>query len=486
MSRKLRIWETALRDAHQSLWATRMTRDMMEPIIPTMDEAGYGILGVAGSAVFESCIYYLAEDPWERLEMINRLAPRTLKNVYIRSLNVLGWDLFADDVFPLTINTLTRYGIGCINTFDALNDTQNMAVSIKATKDAGLHAVGSIVFSQSPVHTDEHFVEKAKELVALGVDAVQIKDSGALLTPDRVRTLVPAMRAAIGDDIDLHMHTHCTSSLGPLVVLESLPFGIDVAHTAISPIAHATSNPPTELIAREAQNMGYEVDLDFDKVDQVAEHFRQQAIKNNMPIGQPVAYDPGLFRHQVPGGMRSNLEKQMQEIGLHDKLPAVLEEIVRMREELGWPIMVSPMSQFIGVQALLNVVEAERYTTIQNEIKNYVLGWYGQTAAPVDPNIMDRIAGGEEPITERPGALLEPMVERFKKEHGPFKTDEELILAMHFKPKLLDEWRAARKVREGRPTARTPVATLIKELSLRPEVSYVFVEKGSTRLSHVA
>lgn len=486
MSRKLRIWETALRDAHQSLWATRMTSDMMEPIIPTMDEAGYGVLGVSGSAVFESCIYYLAEDPWERLRMIQKLAPKTLKNVYIRSLNVLGWDLFADDVFPLTIDTLARYGIGCINTFDALNDTRNMEASIKATKAAGLHAVGSLVFCQSPIHTDEHFVKKAKELVALGVDAVQIKDSGALLTPDRVRTLVPAIRTAIGDDIDLHLHTHCSSGLGPLVALECLPLGIDVVHTAISPIANATSNPPTELIAQEARNQGIEVDLDFDKVDEIAEHFRQQAIKHDMPIGRPVAYDPGLFRHQVPGGMRSNLEKQMQEIGLHDKLPAVLEEIVRMREELGWPIMVSPMSQFIGVQALLNVVESERYTTIQTEINRYVLGWYGELAAPVDGNVLDRISGGEEPITDRPGALLEPMVESFRSQHGPFESDEELILAMHFKPKLLDEWREARKVRAGRPTAKTPVATLIKELTHRPEVSYVFVEKGNTRLTHVA
>ena len=486
MSRKLRIWETALRDAHQSLWATRMTSEMMEPIVPTMDEAGYGVMGVAGSAVFESCVYYLAEDPWERLRMIQRLAPRTLKNVYIRSLNVLGWDLFADDAFPLTIDALARCGIGCINTFDALNDTRNMAVSIAATKAAGLHAVGSIVFSESPVHTDAHFVGKAGELVALGVDAVQIKDSGALLTPDRVRTLVPAVRAAIGDDVDLHLHTHCTSGLGPLVVLESLPLGIDVAHTATSPLAHATSNPPTELIAHEARNRGMDLDLDFGKVDEVAEHFRQQAIKHDKPIGAPAAYDPGLFRHQVPGGMRSNLEKQMEEIGLRDELPAVLDEISRMREELGWPIMVSPMSQFIGVQALLNVVEAERYTTVQTEIKRYVLGWYGELAAPVDPDVLDRVADGEEPISDRPGALLEPMVERFRAEHGPFDSDEELILAMHFKPKLLDEWREARKVREGRPTARTPVATLVRELSRRPEVGYVFVEKGGTRISHVA
>ena len=461
-----------------------MTSEMMKPILPTMDQAGFDVLGVAGSAVFESCIYYLAEDPWERLRMVHHLAPNTLKNTYIRSLNVLGWDLFADDVFPLTINTLSRYGIGCINTFDALNDTRNMAVSIKATKAAGLKAIASIVFSQSPVHTDAHFAAKAKALVALGVDAIQIKDSGAVLTQDRIRTLAPAIRDAIGDAVALHMHTHCTSGLGPVVTLESLPLGIDVVHTAISPLAHSTSNPPTELIAEEAKNQGFEVSLDFEKLMQIAAHFRQQALRYGKPIGQPVAYDPGLFRHQVPGGMRSNLEQQMRDLGLHNRLTEVLEEIVRMREELGWPIMVSPMSQFIGVQALLNVVEGERYRTVQSEIRRYVLGWYGEVAAPVDPNVLDRIGGGEEPISERPGALLEPMVAKFRKEHGPFERDEDLILAMHFRPKKLHEWRQARMLHPGRELASSAVATLVQELTQRPEVSYAYVQKGDTKVTY--
>jgi oxaloacetate decarboxylase alpha subunit len=387
-------------------------------------------------------------------------------------------------VFPLAIETLARYDIGCINTFDALNDPRNMAVSIKATKAAGLRAVASIVFSESPVHTDAHFATKAKELVALGADAIQIKDSGAVLTQDRIRTLTPAIRAAIGPDIELHMHTHCTSGLGPVVTLESLTLGIDVVHTAISPLANATSNPPTEMIAEEARNMGFDVRLDFDKVARIAAHFRDQAIAHGKPIGQPVAYDPGLFRHQVPGGMRSNLEQQMRDLGLHDRLPEVLEEIVRMREELGWPIMVSPMSQFIGVQALLNVVEGERYRTVQSEIRRYVLGWYGELAAPVDPDVLDRIGGGEEPITERPGALLEPMVARFRKEHGPFDRDEDLILAMHFREKKLDEWRESRRVHPGRERASTPVATLVQELTKRPEVSYAYVQKGNTRVTY--
>jgi pyruvate/oxaloacetate carboxyltransferase len=269
-----------------------------------------------------------------------------------------------------------------------------------------------------------------------------------------------------------------------VVALESLKLGIDVLHTAISPLAHATSNPPTEMLAEQARNMGFDVRLDSAKLAQIAAHFRAQAIAHGKPIGQPMSYDPDLIRHQVPGGMRSNLEQQLRELGLHDRLPEVLEEIVRMREELGWPIMVSPMSQFIGVQALLNVVEGERYRTVQSEIRRYVLGWYGKPAAPVNPNILDQVGAGQEPISERPGALLEPMVDKFRKQHGPFKRDEDLILAMHFRSKKLDEWRAARKVHPGRESASTPVSMLVQELTKRRDVSYAYVQKGNTKVTY--
>jgi oxaloacetate decarboxylase alpha subunit len=482
--KRLEFWDTTLRDAHQSLWATRMTTPMMEPILETMGKAGYWNLGVAGSAVFDSCIYYLAEDPWARLDLIRDRCPHQHRSVYIRSLNVLGWDLFADDVFPFTINALARHGITLINSFDALNDVRNMAVTIKATQDAGLHAMASIVFSESPVHTDEHFVEKAKALVALGVEGVQIKDSGALLTPDRVRTLVPAIRAAIGDDVQLHFHPHCSSGLGPLVTLEALPLGVDVVHTAISPLANGSSQPATEMIMREARNMGFEVPLDDDCLAAQAKHFEGIAKRHGKPIGQPVAYDPALYRHQVPGGMISNMVSQMEAIGIGGELPRVLEEIVRIREELGWPIMVSPMAQFIGVQALFNVMHGERYKVVPTEIKNYTLGWYGEIAAPIDADVFDRISDGEEPITGRPGALMEPMLDAFRAKHGPFASDEDMILALHYKGPLLNEWRKMRADAMEYPTPKTPTATLIKELGARPEVTYVQVSKGEDRVTY--
>ncbi|MSP67053.1 MAG: pyruvate carboxylase subunit B [Alphaproteobacteria bacterium] len=484
--KRLEFWDTTLRDAHQSLWATRMTSAMMEPIVGTMGEVGYWNLCTAGSAVFDSCIYYLAENPWDRLDMIHAATPRQRKSVYFRSLNLLGWDLFADDVFPFAAALMNRHGLNVINTFDALNDTANMAPSIKATLDAGLHSVGSIVFTLSPVHDDTYFVRKAKELVALGVHGVQLKDSGALLNVDRVRVLVPKLRAAIGDQLMLHFHTHCTSGLGPLVTLEALPLGVDVVHSAISPLANGTSQPATELIAREARLMRFEVPLDDTKMKAQADHFRTQAIRHGKPLGQPMAYDPGLYRHQLPGGMISNLARQMHDLGQSDRMPALLEEIVRLREELGYPIMVSPMSQFVGVQALFNIMHGQRYRVVVTEIKRYCLGWYGKPAAPIDANVLDRVSDGEAPITVRPGSLLEPMMPGFRKLVGPGASDEDLFLAMHYKEKLLTDWRKMRQDKISYPTPRTPVATLLKELTARPDVAYLQVRKDDTRLTYVA
>ncbi len=484
MARKIEFWETALRDAHQSLWATRMTMEMMEDILPNMDATGYRYMAILGSAGLEANVYYLGEDPWERLDMIGRGAPKTTKCVWVRALNMLGWDLFSDDVFDLTLDVLARHGLGASAVMDANNDTRNLVPGIEASKKAGMKAFASLVYSVSPVHTDDYYVERVKEIVELGVDGIQIKDSGALLTPDRVRTLTPAFREAMGPGLELHFHTHCTSGLGPLCALEALDFDIDVMHAAITPLAHGNSNPPLEMVAREAVNMGWEVGLDFECLERTAEHFRQQAIRFGKPLGQPKAYDPHLYRHQVPGGMRSNLEAQLETLGLSDRLPAVLEEISRIREELGWPIMVSPLSQYCGVQALFNVVEGERYRTVQTELKKYATGWYGRTPAPIDPDIQDRLSEGDDVITERPGSLIEPMVEKCRKERGPFATDEDLVLALHFKPKVLDDWKAARKVREAEATASTPMAHLVKELSVRPEVSYFFFEKDDTRVTH--
>lgn len=482
--RRIDFWDTTLRDGHQSLWATRMTSAMIEPIASTIGEVGYAVIGIAGAAVFDSCIYYLAEDPWERLAMVDRLTPGVPKACYIRSLNILGWDIFPDDAVDLTISTLGRYGVTVINAFDALNDTRNMASTIRSTVRHGMHAVGSLVYSISPIHTDAYFIQKAKELVALGVHAVQLKDSGALLTPGRTLELVPKLRTAIGPDVKLHFHTHCTSGLGPLVAITALPLGIDVMHTAISALANSTSNPATETVVYEAIRQGFDVPLDFEKMEAEAAHFREVARVHGKPTGIGAIYDPALYRHQVPGGMMSNLKSQMAAQNLDVSFDALLEEVSRVREDLGYPIMVSPMAQFIGVQALFNVLHGERYKVVPAEVRNYALGWYGEHPAPMNPDAYDRIAQGGEPITGRPADHIPPLVDRARGEFGADLSDEDLILAFHYKPKTLQAWRDMRRDPLAYPLADTPAAVLMNELRNRPDLNFVHLARGGEAITY--
>lgn len=487
MAKEIRFWETVLRDGQQSLWATRMTTAMIAPIAKTMGEAGYWNIGAMGGAAFESCVYYHAENPFERVRMIAAAAPNSHRSVYIRSLGLLGWDTFNDEVFDFSCKVMSDCGITLINTFDALNDTRNMETSIRATKKAGLHAVGSLIFVESPAHTDETYVRQTEELVAAGADGVQVKDSSSLMTTDRFRALIPKLIKVCHDaGVDFHFHTHCATGLGPMHALEAVEMGTDVIHTAISPLANGGSQPATEQIGREVAGMGYDVALDFMKLEEVATHFTDVAVAHGKPLGKPAAYDPDLLRHQMPGGMLTNLKAHMAEVGQGGRLDEVLDEIALMREELGYPAIASPLSQYIAVQALLNLVDGERYKTVQTEIRKLALGWYGRTPGPVDPNLIDRIGDGEEPITERPGALLPPVLDQTRAGLGPSATDEDVYLALHFKPKLLQQWEEAKKVRPGRSMLGTPVATLVRELAQRPTITYAFIQKGETRVTHVA
>ncbi len=483
VKRRIDFWDTTLRDGHQSLWATRMTSPMIEPIARTVGEVGYGIIGIAGAAVFDSCIYYLAEDPWERLAMVDRLTRGTPKACYIRSLNILGWDIFPDDAVDLTIRTLAKYGVGVINAFDALNDTRNMASTIHATLAHGLTSVGSIVYSISPVHTDDYFVAKARELVALGVHAVQLKDSGALLTPERTRELVPKLRTAIGDTVKLHFHTHCTTGLGPLTAITALPLGVDVMHSAISPLANNTSNPPTETIVHEALRQGFDVPLDLGKMEEYAAYFRRVAREHGMPTGVGAIYDPAVYRHQLPGGMLSNLRSQMAAQNIDVRFEELLDEVGRVREDLGFPILVSPMAQFIGVQALFNVLHGERYKVVPAEVRNYALGWYGEHPAPMNPDIYDKVARGGEPITGRPADHVPPLVSRARERYGAHLSDEQLILAFHYKPKTLDDWRAMRADPLRYPLAGTPAAVMLNELARRPNLNFVHLARAEDAIT---
>ena len=474
--RHVRFIDVTLRDAHQSLWSTRMTTAMMLPVAPALDRAGFEAIDLVGGAVFDVCVRYLREDPWERMRIMSRVVTRTPLVAMTRAQSLFTFEFFPDDVVALTAQRIAANGIRYVTPYDALNDMRNMEVPVRASKAAGLYVDGGIVYTVSPVHTDQYYTRKARELVALGVDAVFIKDPSGLLTPERTRTLVPALRAAIGG-VPLQLHSHCLTGLAPLCALEAIQLGVDTVHTATSPLAHGASHPPTEWMARNARALGHDVDLDVGALTPVADYFRYVAAREGKPLGEVAEYDLFHYEHQVPGGMISNLRSQLRDLGLEHRLEEILEEAAQVRHDLGYPIIVSPFAQFVVTQAVLNVVSGERYGTVPDEVRKYVLGYYGELAAPVEPKVLDRVAGREQPVTARPGELLKPGVERARREQGPFASDEDLLLAVFYTPDQYTALLQSRLIRTDYPVALTPLVTLVKELAARPTVRSVWLVK---------
>ena len=467
--RKVSFIDTTLRDAHQSLWSTRMTTAMMLPVAPILDRLGFEAIDLVGGAVFDVCVRYLLEDPWERMRIMSRVITQTRLIVMTRGQSLFTFELFPDDVVELTAKRIAANGIRYTTPYDALNDIRNLEVPVRAAKGAGLYVAAGIVYTVSPIHTDEYYVAKARELIRLGVDAVFLKDPSGLLKPERVQTLIPVLRTAVGA-LPLQLHTHCLTGLGPICALEAIRLGVDSVHTATSVLAHGASQPPTEWVARNARRMGFAVSLNVDGLQPVADHFRYIAAREGKPLGRVAEYDPFHYEHQIPGGMISNLRSQLRDIDLEHRLDEILEESARVRRELGYPIMVSPFSQFVATQAALNVIQGERYATVPDEIRKYALGYYGQLPAPVDPDVLDRIVGREQPVTARPGELLAPALERVRRERGPFTSDDDLLLAVFYNPEQYLKLVNARPIRTEYPVGRTPLATLIKELAARGDI----------------
>ena len=434
--RRIRFIDVTLRDGQQSLWATRMTNAMFLPYLGRMDEMGFDWIDLVGGAVFDVCVRYLREDPWQRMRLAAERVTRTPLNVWTRGQSLFTFEFFPDDVVELAIQRCAVNGIRRYTCYDALNDIRNIELSIRAVKDCGMFASAHAVYTVSPVHTDDYYADVARRIVSQGVDSFGLKDPSGLLTPERARTLVPRLRAVIGD-VPFELHTHCRSGLGELVCLESVPLGVDILHTGIRPLASGDALPDGRYVARNLREAGYEVGLEDSDLEEMEDYFTEIALANGKPIGVPRRNDPFLYHHQVPGGMISNLRSQLRDIGLEHRLEAVLKEAGEVREDLGYPILVSPFAQFVVTQAVINVVQGERYATIPDEIVRYVLGYYGKPAGPICAEVRERvgaIAGEATPITERPGALVEPRIERLRREGGPFESDDDLLLAAFYKP----------------------------------------------------
>ncbi len=474
MPREIKLIDVTLRDAHQCLWATRMTTAMMKDIAPRLDEAGFEAIDLVGGAVFDVMVRYLREDPWERMRILNKWVTKTPLIIHTRGQSLFTFEFFADDVVKLAAERFAANGMRYHTPYDALNDMRNLEIPIKEAKRHGLYVVGGLAFTFSPVHTDEYYVEKARELLAHGVDAIFVKDASGLLRPERVGTLFPALKSAIGST-PLQVHTHCNSGLAPYVVLQAVEHGADVVHTATSTLANGVSHTPTELFVRNCRRRGFDVDIDLNQIQEVADRLAYIAEREDKPVGSPREYDEFHYHHQCAGGMVSNLQYQLETIGLEDKLEEILEEAGQVRMDLGYPIVISPFAQYIVTMALLNVMGKDqgkaRYETVPDEVRLYVRGGYGEIAGRIDPNLYDRITRGAKPITERPGALVPPALERLKKQRGPFASDDDLLLAAFYDDNQYRALKEAGAINTDYPIMTTPIKTLIEELSKRKGIS---------------
>ena len=467
--RTINLVDVTLRDAHQCLWATRMTTAMMEDLAPRLDRAGFEAIDLVGGAVFDVCVRYLREDPWERMRILSGWVKQTPLVVMTRGQSLFTFEFFPDDIVELTAERIFANGIRYHTPYDALNDMRNMQVPVRAAKKAGLYTAGGIVYTISPVHTDAYYARKTLELASLGVDAVYLKDPSGLLTPERANTLVPSLKGACGA-LPLHLHSHCLTGLAPYTAVRAVALGIDVVHTATSALANGASHPATESFVENIRRAGFDVPIDLAPVQEVAERLRYIAKREDKPLGTIAEYDAFHYDHQMPGGMVSNLKSQLAPLGIADRLPDVLEEAARVRCELGYPIIVSPFAQFVITQAVLNVMGKERYATIPDEVKKYVLGYYGEIAGPIDPNLYDRITNGAAATTARPGDLLEPGIPKIRRERGPFASDDDLLLAAFYSNREYSALKAAGPIETGHPLASTPLITLLREITQRRDI----------------
>lgn len=426
---KVKITETALRDAHQSLLATRMrTRDMV-PIAEEIDKIGFHSVEAWGGATFDTCIRYLNEDPWERLRNLKSEFTRTPIQMLLRGQNLVGYKHYPDDIVTKFVEKSYENGVDIFRVFDALNDIRNMEQTIKVAKAQGAHVQGTISYTISPVHTLDDFVELAKELEALECDSVAIKDMAGLINPATAYELVSRLKEET--DLLVNLHCHCTSGMTPISYYAACEAGVDILDTAISPLAWGTSQPPTESMIAALQGTPYDTGLDLTALNDIKKYFDQLREKYAALI-DPIAerVDTDVLIYQIPGGMLSNLISQLKEQNALDRYSDVLEEMPRVRKDMGYPPLVTPTSQIVGIQAVMNVLSGERYKTVSNEVKEYMKGNYGKPPAKVNEEIASKIIGDEKVITCRPADLLEPEFDKYKSEgmeKGFVKNDEDAL-----------------------------------------------------------
>ncbi|HHW21657.1 MAG TPA: oxaloacetate decarboxylase subunit alpha [Clostridiaceae bacterium] len=447
----IKITDTSLRDAHQSLIATRMTIDDILPIVEKMDTVGYHSLECWGGATFDACVRFLNEDPWERLRKIRAKAKNTKLQMLLRGQNLLGYKHYADDVVDYFVQKSIANGIDIIRIFDALNDPRNMERAMKACKKEGGHAQAAFSYTISPFHSLEQFVKDARTFVEMGADSICIKDMAGLLVPYQAYELVKALKENV--KVPIQLHTHYTSGVGSMTYLKGIEAGVDVVDCAISPMAMGTSQPPEEPLVATLQGTPYDTGYDLNLLSEIAEYFsklREKYLSSGLLNTKVMGVDVNALIYQVPGGMLSNLVSQLKQAGKEDKLHEVLKEVPKVREDLGYPPLVTPTSQIVGTQAVLNVVMGERYKMIPKETKGLVKGEYGKTPAPISDEIVKKIIGDEERVTCRPADLIPNELDKIRQEVAEYIEQDEDVLTYAMFPQVAAKYFEYRKAQKYR------------------------------------
>ena len=446
---KVKITETVLRDSHQSLIATRMTTAEMLPILEQMDKVGYHSLEAWGGATFDACMRFLNEDPWERLRAIRDKVKNTKLQMLFRGQNILGYRHYSDDVVEYFVQKSLANGLDIIRIFDALNDPRNLKTAINATRREGGHVQAAFSYTTGPVYTMEYYSKYAKQLEEMGADSICIKDMAGLLKPYDAYDLVKTIKESV--KVPVQLHTHYTAGLASMTLMKAVEAGVDVIDTAISPMAMGTSQPPTEAMVAALAGTPYDTGINLSDLDKVTKHFtplREKYLASGLLNPKALKVDVNALVYQVPGGMLSNLMSQLAQAGKSDKLTEVLEEVPRVRADVGYPPLVTPSSQIVGTQAVFNVIMGERYKTVTKEFKGIVRGEYGKTPVAIDPAFVKKIIGNEKPIDYRPADALKPELEQLRSEIAQYLEQDEDVLSYALFPevsKKFFEYRKAKK-----------------------------------------
>jgi oxaloacetate decarboxylase (Na+ extruding) subunit alpha len=434
MAKPLLVTDTILRDAHQSLLATRMGTEDMLPVCEQLDAIGFHSLEMWGGATFDSAMRFLGEDPWDRLRQLRRALPNTQLQMLLRGQNLVGYRHYPDDVVEAFVRLAAKNGIDIFRIFDALNDVRNMQKALEVVKACGKHAQATISYTLSPVHSNESFVALAKQLAEMGADSICIKDMAGLLKPYETFALVSALKKNLS--IPVQLHTHYTSGMASMVLLKGAEADVDVVDTAISSMALITSQAPTESIVSTFQGHARDTGLDLRRLAEIARYFQEVRKRYERFESGIAGVDVNVLEFQIPGGMLSNLISQLREQGAEDRYMEVLEEVPRVRKEMGYPPLVTPSSQIVGTQATLNVVLGERYKVVPEEVRNYFRGFYGRPPAEMDPVILKKVIGDEQPITSRPADQLPAGMEKGRRELGSLGSSEEDVVSYILFPQV--------------------------------------------------